>query len=157
MLWCNLSYAKIRNMKWLLRRFCTIRGFLYVSMRFYTLGILHEILNTNNPNNTNIFWHTDLTDHTDLTLEFFEHEIRRRPTDRREVIIRITRIIFVHADLTLFNAHGSHRSHGSANASHGSRMSFFVPHYTSKNPIIKNCRRQRSVRSVRSVCNKLFV
>ena len=58
-------------MKWLLRRFCTIRGFLYVSMRFYTLGILHEILNTNNPNNTNIFWHTDLTDHTDLTLEFF--------------------------------------------------------------------------------------
>ena len=75
----------------------------------------------------------------------FEHEIRRRPTDRREVIIRITRIIFVHADLPLFNAHGSHRSHGSANASHGSRMSFFVPHYKSKNPIIKNCRRQRSV------------
>ena len=163
MLWCNLSYAKIRNMKWLLRRFCTIRGFLYVSMRFYTLGILHEIfeheshelneffiahgshgshgsytrifLNTNNPNNTNIFWHTDLTDHTDLTLEFFEHEIRRRPTDRREVIIRITRIIFVHADLTLFNAHGSHRSHGFAYASHGSRMSFFELYYKSKNPI----------------------
>ena len=86
-------------MKWLLRRFYAIRGFLYVSMRFYTLGILHEILNTNNPNNTNIICmrishgsytriflntnrtndtnfllHTDLTDHTDLTLEFFEHE-----------------------------------------------------------------------------------
>ena len=30
-------------MKWLLRRFYAIRGFLYVSMRFYTLGILHEI------------------------------------------------------------------------------------------------------------------
>ena len=53
----------------------------------------------------------------------FEHEIRRRPTDRREVISRITRIFF-HADLTLylirtrillcfFNAHGSHGSHGS--------------------------------------------
>ena len=78
---------------------------------------------------------TDLTDLTDLYNEIFEHEIRRRPTDRREVIIRITRIIFVHADLTLFNAHGSHRSHGSANASHGSRMSFFVPNYKSKNPI----------------------
>ena len=25
---------------------------------------------------------------------FFEHEIRRRPTDRREVITRITRIFF---------------------------------------------------------------
>ena len=30
----------------------------------------------------------------------FEHEIRRRPTDRREVIIRIERISF-HADLSL--------------------------------------------------------
>ena len=42
--------------------------------------------------------HTDLT-LTDLLHEIFEHEIRRRPTDRREVITRITRIFF---------AHGSH-------------------------------------------------
>ena len=144
MLWCSLSYAKIRYMKWLLRRFCTIRGFLYVSMRFYTLGILHEIFEHESHELNEFF--IALGSHTDLTLEFFWTRI-----------IRITRIIFVHADLTLFNAHGSHRSHGSANASHGSRMSFFVPHYKSKNPIIKNCRRQRSVRSVRSVCNKLFV
>ena len=34
-------------------------------------------------------------------------------------IIRITRIFFL--------AHGSHRSHGSANASHGSRISFWNP------------------------------
>ena len=35
---------------------------------------LHEIfLNTNNPNNTNIFWHTDLT-LTDSLLLMFEHE-----------------------------------------------------------------------------------
>ena len=76
--------------------------------------------------------------HTDLTRifynEIFEHEIRRRPTDRREVIKRIKRIIyctrisritrilvrsvaltvFEHASHELnekFIAHGSH-SHG---------------------------------------------
>ena len=150
MLWCSLSYAKIRNMKWLLRRFCTIRGFLYVSMRFYTLGILHEIFE--HGSYTRIFWTRIIRitrilfacgSHTDLTLEFFEHESHEwheffiahgshgshgsytRIFWTR--IIRITRIIFVHADLTLFNAHGSHRSHGSANASHGSRMTIFVP------------------------------
>ena len=43
------------------------------------------------------YTHTDLTD---LLHEiFFEHEIRRRPTDRREVIERIKRI-FLHTDLT---------------------------------------------------------
>ena len=35
------------------------------------------------------FLHTDLTDLTDLLHGIFEHEIRRRPTDRREVIKRI--------------------------------------------------------------------
>ena len=35
----------------------------------------------------------------------FEHEIRRRPTDRREVITRMTRIFYF--------AHGSHGLHGS--------------------------------------------
>ena len=42
------------------------------------------------------------------TNNFFEHEIRRRPTDRREVISRIKRIFFIctriffilHTDLT---------------------------------------------------------
>ena len=38
--------------------------------------------------------------HGFFTRDFFEHEIRRRPTDRREVISRITRIIF-HTELTL--------------------------------------------------------
>ena len=32
-------------------------------------------LNTNNSNNTNVFWHTDLTDLTDSLLLMFEHEI----------------------------------------------------------------------------------
>ena len=48
--------------------------------------------------------HTDLTDLTlslrrgahGGTRDFFEHEIRRRPTDRREVITRMTRIFFAH-------------------------------------------------------------
>ena len=31
-------------------------------------------------------------------------------------------------DLNVFIAHGSHRSHGSADASHGSRMTFYVSH-----------------------------
>ena len=35
-----------------------------------------------------------------LIIRSFEHEIRRRSTDRREVITRMTRIFF-HADLTL--------------------------------------------------------
>ena len=74
-------------------------------------------LNTNYADNTNIFiWHTDFTDLTNLCsrrgahrglehyifehefLEWheysFAHEIRRRPTDRREVIKRMTRIFF---------------------------------------------------------------
>ena len=54
---------------------------------------LYIFLNTNNSNNTNVFLHT-------WTRDFFEHEIRRRPTDRREVITRITRIFFF--------AHGTH-------------------------------------------------
>ena len=48
---------------------------------------LYIFLNTNNSNNTNVFLHT-------WTRDFFEHEIRRRPTDRREVITRITRMFF---------------------------------------------------------------
>ena len=87
---------------------------------FCTRIALCILLNTNYADNTNIFiWHTDLTDlmdlcsrrgahmgntrflNTDVTLYFFEHEIRRRTTDRREVITRITRILF---------AHGSHGS-----------------------------------------------
>ena len=52
--------AKIRNMKSPLRRFYAIRGFLYVSMRFYTLGTL-----------TRISLHTDLTDHTDFLHKLF--------------------------------------------------------------------------------------
>ena len=55
---------------------------------------------------------------TDVTLSFFEHEIRRRTTDRREVITRITRILF---------AHGSHRSHGSLFAE--GRSQFFEHEY----------------------------
>ena len=66
---------------------------------------LYIFLNTNNSNNTNVFLHT-------WTRDFFEHEIRRRPTDRREVITRITRIFFLHTELIFF-AHGSHGSHGS--------------------------------------------
>ena len=44
--------------------------------------------------------HTDLT-LTDLLHEIFEHEIRRRSTDRREVITRITRIFFAHGSFSL--------------------------------------------------------
>ena len=36
---------------------------------------LYIFLNTNNSNNTNVFWHTDLTDLTDSLLLMFEHEI----------------------------------------------------------------------------------
>ena len=36
---------------------------------------LYFFLNTNNSNNTNVFWHTDLTDLTDSLLLMFEHEI----------------------------------------------------------------------------------
>ena len=42
--------------------------------------------------NTHIFFDHEL---------FFDHEIRRRPTDRREVITRI----FFHVDLSLFYTH----------------------------------------------------
>ena len=38
----------------------------------------------------------------DVTLYFFEHEIRRRPTDRREVIIRITRMFFCTLEHEIF-------------------------------------------------------
>ena len=50
--------------------------------------------------------------------QFLEHEIRRRTTDRREVITRITRILF---------AHGYHRSHGSLFAE--GRSQFFEHEY----------------------------
>ena len=39
------------------------------------------------------------------TLEFSEHEIRRRPTDRREVIKRIARIVFARGSYSVFNTH----------------------------------------------------
>ena len=49
------------------------------------------------------YTHTDRTDRTDLvrgegahgfwTLEFSEHEIRRRPTDRREVITEFNELM----------------------------------------------------------------
>ena len=42
---------------------------------------------------------------TDVTLSFFEHEIRRRPTDRREVITQITRILFAHGSHSHFSSH----------------------------------------------------
>ena len=51
-----------------------------------------DVLNTNNANDTNIFLNTDLA--RILNTSYFEHEIRRRPTDRREVIERTTRIFF---------------------------------------------------------------
>ena len=51
---------------------------------FYTRFFEHELNELNE-----YFLHTDLTDHTDLLHGIFEHEIRRRPTDRREVITRI--------------------------------------------------------------------
>ena len=35
----------------------------------------------------------------------FEHEIRRRPTDRREVIKRIARIVFARGSYSVFNTH----------------------------------------------------
>ena len=62
--------------------------FMYLHSMTTHLSALIALLNTNNSDNTNIFLHTD------RTLYSFEHEIRRRPTDRREVITRITRIFF---------------------------------------------------------------
>ena len=59
--------------------------------------------------NTNIFLaHGSHRSHGSLFAagrsQFLEHEIRRRPTDRREVITRMTRIFF-HADLSLYLIH----------------------------------------------------
>ena len=73
--------------------------------------------------NTNIFLaHGSHRSHGSLFTagrsQFLEHEIRRRTTDRREVITRITRILF---------AHGSHRSHGSLFAA--GRSQFFEHEY----------------------------
>ena len=47
---------------------------------------------------------------------------------------RFSKVYFAHGS-HFFKAHGSHRSHGFAYASHGSRMSFFELYYKSKNPI----------------------
>ena len=41
--------------------------------------------------------------HGSFTLEFFEHEIRRRPTDRREVIKRIKADFLAYGLLLLWN------------------------------------------------------
>ena len=63
--------------------FCTLEHEIFgtrISLTDFAFGTLntrffsHEIfLNTNNSNNTNIFWHTDLT-LTDSLLLMFEHE-----------------------------------------------------------------------------------
>ena len=67
----------------------------------------HEIFfNTNNANNTNIFKHTDLTDLCSRRCAHMRNESHEY----------------------IYFAHGSHRSHGSANASHGSRISFLICH-----------------------------
>ena len=40
-----------------------------------------RLLNTNNPNLTNIFWHTDLTDHTDFCSQRGAHMMNsKHPT-----------------------------------------------------------------------------
>ena len=55
-------------------------------------------LNTNNADNTNIIFAHGSHSHGCLFAavrsQFFEHEIRRRHTDRMEVITRMTRIFF---------------------------------------------------------------
>ena len=63
-------------------------------------------LNTNNSNNTNIFKHTDLTDLTDLCSQRCAH----MRNESHEYF------------------YFAHRSHGSANASHGSQISFLICH-----------------------------
>ena len=80
-----------------------------------------------------------------VALTVFEHEIRRRPTDRREVIKRIKRIIFArgscsvfytHTDLYLLIAHGSHGSHGSCSrrGAHGFWTLEFSEHEIRRRP-----------------------
>ena len=112
----------------------------------------------NNANNTNIFKYTDLTDLCSRRCAHMRNESHEY----------------------IYFAHGSHGSHGSANASHGSRISFLICHLkhnksittTSQQPqwinnhnesiTTTSCHSQRaegskSVRSVRSVCQKTFV
>ena len=74
-----------------------------LNTRFLNTDVTLYFLNTNYANDTNIFLAHG--SHGSLFAagrsQFLEHEIRRRTTDRREVITRITQILF---------AHGSHGS-----------------------------------------------
>ena len=55
---------------------------------------LYIFLNTNNSNNTNVFWHTDLTDLTDSLLLMFEHEIFFEHEFYSNTNFTLTRILF---------------------------------------------------------------
>ena len=48
------------------------------------------------------WWLHEILEHEMSLYIFFEHEIRRRPTDRREVIIRITRMFFCTLEHEIF-------------------------------------------------------
>ena len=48
------------------------------------------------------WWLHEILAHEMSLYIFFEHEIRRRPTDRREVIIRITRMFFCTLEHEIF-------------------------------------------------------
>ena len=60
---------------------------------------LYIFLNTNNSNNTNVFWHTDLTDLTDSLLLMFEHEIFLN-TNFTRILFGTRLSFFKHTDLT---------------------------------------------------------
>ena len=109
----SFDNAKIRNIKWPLRRFYAIRGFLYVSMRFYTLGtltrislhtdltdhtdFLHKLFLNTNKRIKRIFLNTDLTDHTDLLHEIFLNT--NIPNNTNIICMRIS-FFLTHTDLT---------------------------------------------------------
>ena len=57
-------------------------------------------LNTNNSNNTNVFWHTDLTDLTDSLLLMFEHEIFFEHEFYSRILFGTRLSFFKHTDLT---------------------------------------------------------
>ena len=73
-------------------------------------GLLSNTIRAMVQDNTGYIWHLELVNlmvardlgTRDVTLYFFEHEIRRRPTDRREVIIRITRMFFCTLEHEIF-------------------------------------------------------
>ena len=84
--------------------------FMYLHSMTTHLSALIAPLNTNNSDNTNIFLaHGSHRSHGSLFAagrsQFLEHEIRRRTTDRREVITRITRILFAHGSHSHFSSH----------------------------------------------------